>query len=396
MFFKAATLGLITTQVAFASTRTGLFGDTGLEYANDTGIATHNTVGLCKNRQFQSANANVTTCKSAYSIECLHNEMVFKAYSAYLVDLRALSTTNVLFNSVNMTGGYSDTNCPEGLSMTTVTDSDGDSFYRYSFLLDSSCGTTSDGSFSGSSNTSTWTYSNRLTLNTTNYKDIRAVPFECSYSTNYTLNNKEGYLYKFIDLQIKDAGTFEIELTSYAQHDNVTITEPINPTQEVIYEITSTSTDDSSRIILLERCYLTEFDPSDITYAGQSEVDLITNGCSAQNLTIIDNNYKSAGGQTAKFRSQIFSVEQNFEQAFVTCDIRFCDSSSCTDPSCGVAARRRRSTPDHIYHAPVAPEVHNHHVAETRARRDIKSHTLQSINDSLKVSFGMFKNGGLA
>jgi len=390
MLFKAATIGLLTSQ-ALASSRTGLFGDTGLEYAGPSGIATHASAGLCKNRQFQSANASVTTCKSAYSIECLHNEMVFKAYQGYLVDLRELSDANVNFNTV-VGVGYNTTNCAEGLSMVSETDSDGDAFYRYSFLLDDTCGTTSDGSFSGDSSNSTWTYSNRLTLDTTNYKDVRAVPFECSYSTNYTLNNKEGYLYKFIDLQISDAGTFELELTSYAS-ENVTITDPINPTQEVIYEVTSTSTDDSSRKVLLERCYLTEFDPSDSTYTGQTEVDLITAGCSAQSETVIDNNYKTNGGQSAKFRSQIFTVEQNFEQAFVTCDIRFCDDSSCTDPSC--AARKRRAIPDHIYHAPVAPEVHSHHVAETRARRDIKSHTLNSINDSLKISFGMFKNGGL-
>jgi len=144
MLFKAATLGLLTSQVAFATRLMQHYGDTGLEYANNTGIATHMSAGLCKNRQFQSENANVTTCKSAYSIECLHNEMVFKVYSAYLVDLRALNTTNVLFNQPLNGVGYSDTNCPEGLSMTTVTDSDGDSFYRYSFLLDSSCGTTEE------------------------------------------------------------------------------------------------------------------------------------------------------------------------------------------------------------------------------------------------------------
>ena len=143
MFFIAATIGLLTSQVAFATRLMQHFGDTGLEYGSgNTGIATHMSAGLCKNRQFQSENANVTTCKSAYSIECLHNEMVFKVYSAYLVDLRALNTTNVLFNQPLNGVGYSDTNCPEGLSMTTVTDSDGDSFYRYSFLLDSSCGTT--------------------------------------------------------------------------------------------------------------------------------------------------------------------------------------------------------------------------------------------------------------
>merc|ERR1719198_2094769 len=152
--------------------------------------------------------------------------------------------------------------------MTSETDTDGDIFYRYSFLLDDTCGTTSNGTFSGAASTSSWTYSNRLTLDTTNYKDIRAVPFECTYSTNYTVINKEGYLYKFIDLQIVDSGTFELELTSYAS-ENVTITDPINPDQEVIFNITSTSTDDSSRKVLLERCYLTEFDPSDVTYSGQ-------------------------------------------------------------------------------------------------------------------------------
>jgi len=393
MLFKAAatTLGLLTSQ-ALASSRTGLVGDTGLELAGPSGIANHASAGLCKNRQFTSANVNVTTCKSAYSIESLHNEMVFKAYTGYLVDLRELTDSNVNFNTVSG-AGFNVTNCAEGLTMASETDSDGDEFYRYSFLLDDTCGTTSNGNFSGTSANSTWTYSNRLTLDTTNYKDVRAVPFECSYTTNYTLNNKEGYLYKFIDLNIFDAGTFELELTSYAS-ENVTITDPINPEQEVIYEVTSTSTDDISRKVLLERCYLTEFDPSDAAYVGQQEVDLITAGCSAQNETVIDKNYKTNGGQSAKFRSQIFTVEQNFEQAFVTCDIRFCDDSSCTDPSCA-ASRRRRSVPDHIYHAPVAPEVHSHHVAETRARRDIKSHTLQSINDSLKISFGMFKNGGL-
>ena len=36
--------------------------------------------------------------------------------------------------------------------------------------------------------------------------------------------------------------------------------------------------------------HLTEFDPT--SYTGLTEVDLITNGCSAQSETVIDNNYR--------------------------------------------------------------------------------------------------------
>ena len=320
MLLKLTSLGavLFVSQIS-ASSRDGFFGNTGLEYTGNSGIANHANAGLCKNRRFISSNSTITSCKYAYGLECLHNEMVFKIYKGYLVDLRGLSADNVNFNTISGGDGYNTTNCAEGLTMRTENDEDGDEFYRYSFLLDSTCGTTSNGTFSGNNadQNSTWTYSNRLTIDTTNYKDIRAVPFECSYTSNYTIINKEGYLYKFIDLSIADTGVFELELTSYAA-DNITITDPINFDQEVIFKITSTSTDDNSRKIYLERCFLTEFDPQNSAYDGQQEVDLITDGCSAQNETIIDNNYKTNDGQFALFRSTIFTVEQNFEQAFVS------------------------------------------------------------------------------
>lgn len=380
---------------ATASDRTDFKGNTGLEYVG-TGIANHTSSGLCKNRQFLSNATAQAYCKNAYGLECLHNEMVFKIYKGYLVDLRNLTAANVNFNTVNGGDGYNTTNCASGLTMTEVTDYEGDIFYRYSFLLDSQCGTVSNGNMSGhagNGGNSTWTYSNKLTIDTTNYKDIRTVPFECSYTTNYTIINKEGYLYKFIDLHIANAGTFDLELTSYASN-NVTITDPINPDQEVIFEVTSTSTHDSSRKVYLERCYLTEFDPQNSAYTGQQEVDIITNGCSAQNQTTIDNNYKTNDGQFAKFRSIIFTVEQNFEQAYVTCDIRFCNDSSCTDPSC-TTSRRRRSVPDHVYHAPVEKEALGTFVNQKggRARRQVESKTLDDINQTLKISFGQFKNG---
>ena len=67
--------------------------------------------------------------------------MVFKAYTGYLVDLRELTDSNVNFNTVSG-AGFNVTNCAEGLTLTEETDSDGDAFYRYSFLLDDTCGTT--------------------------------------------------------------------------------------------------------------------------------------------------------------------------------------------------------------------------------------------------------------
>lgn len=377
---------LLLAGSAAAATDDRFYGNSGLEYNSEvSGIDNHASAGLCKNREFVSANATNPSCKQAYHLECLHDQMVFKIYKPYLEDLRGLSSADVYFNTIANSAnlGYNTEGC-DTLNLTTSTDAEGDELYEYRFQLDSTCGTSSNGTFSGSTETSTWTYSNRLTLNTTNYKDIRAVPFECSYTTNYTIRNVEGYLYKFIDLQIKDAGSFELALTSYAS-ENVSLTEPILSTEEVIFEVTSTSTDDTTRKVFIERCYLTEFDPT--SYTGLTEVDVITNGCSAQSDTIIDNNYKTNDGQMAKFRSKIFSVEQNFEQAYVTCDIRFCDDTSCTDPACSVGLeRKRRSIPDHVYHAPL--EVHPHHM--TRARRDVRRHTLSSINESLRVSFGMF------
>ena len=112
------------------------YGDTGLEYSVNSGIANHASAGLCKNRQFVSANATIDTCKAAYGLECLHDEMVFKIYKAYLEDLRGLSTGEVQFNSVVTGDGYTTENCADGLSMTEETDDDGDEFFRYSFLLD--------------------------------------------------------------------------------------------------------------------------------------------------------------------------------------------------------------------------------------------------------------------
>lgn len=134
MLLKTATFTLFASQ-ALASSRDGFFGDTGLEYTGETGIANHESAGLCKNRQFLSTNSTVSTCKSAYGLECLHNEMVFKIYKGYLEDLRELSTSKVNFNIVNGGDGYNTTNCDDGLVMTSETDTDGDTFYRYSFSV---------------------------------------------------------------------------------------------------------------------------------------------------------------------------------------------------------------------------------------------------------------------
>merc|ERR1711990_462112 len=53
---------------------------------------------------------------------------------------------------------------------------------------------------------------------------------------------------------------------------------------------------------------------------------LLENGCVSNPHTVIETNNN---GNELQFKSKIFQVAPNFEQAWITCGVRFCSPTSC-------------------------------------------------------------------
>merc|ERR1711879_528190 len=101
-------------------------------------------------------------------------------------------------------------------------------------------------------------------------------------------------------------------------------------------------------MLYLEDCTLHNYNPdgSHTPTAFDESEDIIVNGCELHTDTEIMMNHE---GQTTQFKSKIFSIT-NYEQAWFSCAVRFCDVGGCVDYKDTCASSSGRNTLSAVFH----------------------------------------------
>lgn len=130
-------------------------------------------------------------------------------------------------------------------------------------------------------------------------------------------------------VDIEGVGKLSLELNAFVdnqfQHQALA---SLEKEDDLFVQIKTHAKTDVSRKVYAEDCYVTQNQDIDPIY-DDSAVQIIDHGCPIHNETeILVNNV----GHDVRFQSRIFEIADSFSQAWIICQVRFCDNDSCSVP----------------------------------------------------------------
>jgi hypothetical protein len=330
----------------------------------------------CPNRHWQDDD---NTCHFAYQLTCTADKVQIAIAETYFEN-QGMTESNI---------GFSNATCTPSISSTQINDTSGHlhDVFLVEFELDDTCGMASAANETGR----TWIYSNsiELTGDEVNFIDSRPIPFACHYDTQYDLTATTDPVLKEVILAIDEVGLFSLGLNTYGDDGfENDLTEAVQEDEFIYIEIDSTSMVDLDRMLYLEDCTLSNYDPAPGAHTPKSwddETEIIVNGCEEhQDTEIIEN----ISGQTTQFKSKIFTIT-SYEQAWFACSVRFCDIGGCLDYQDTCTAPSQRAFLSGYFHG---QSVISSGASHARKRRSVSVDDSGSVDDDFNFSFGPFKN----
>ena len=299
-------------------------------------------------------------CQKAFEVVCPSDLMILNVYSRYLQDL------DIDIDSLKFNGNRDclDRTVIDGFSSLNPSVTPGLEYYQYRFNLNENCGTTVETTNTTEiyTNGASFKFNDNSIDSIDPYEKIkhRHVEFKCSYNRTSRLTLGEIPIQIMYKINIDGEGIYEATLQDFAddQFQQPFEREAIFKDDPVFIKVESkTNATNTNRTIHLNSCQIWNHH---LKYENNPEVeiikyDIIENGCgTGEHTSILADPTTSTESDSAdslrvvKFSSKIFEVAETFNQAYVVCDVLFCNKNSCPKPDCqqlgfGSNSRSRRS-----------------------------------------------------